>query len=1170
MATSTPEPDTSYSPLNPPTPSGHEHWVGLHASARGLALARAAEGGRLLVVITQDVRSRERLEDELAFYRDPGGPPILTFPDWECLPYDRFSPHPDIVSERLATLAALPHLAGGLVLTAAATLMHYLPPPSHLLGHSFLLRVGDRLDIDRFRERLVQAAYTAVGQVMEAGEFAIRGGLIDLFPMGADTAYRIDLFDDTVESIRTFDPETQRSQATLPEIRVLPAREHPLTADAIQTFRSNYRAAFAGDPRTSLIYREVSEGRSPAGIEYYLPLFFPGVATFVDYLPPHATLVFMEGARAQTEQFEKETAERYEASRGHVDRPILPPDRLFLKAAELKERLGGFSEISLAAEGTGTVRRFATRQPPLLPQESHSLEPYAALLAALDTRARRTLIVAETAGRREALREALTAHGHRPHSFDSWHAFVADREPLGLMSAPLDRGLELDEPPLSVIVESQLYGERAQQRRRRVKTRDPQALLKGLGELRAGDAVVHEDHGVGRYLGLTKLAVSDTENEFLALEYAGGDKLYVPVTDLHLLGRYTGTDPEHAPLHKLGNEAWDKAKRRAEEKARDAAAELLEIYARRAARPGHAFAPRGHEYTRFADAFPFEETPDQTRVIAEVLSDMEGPRPMDRLVCGDVGFGKTEVAMRAAFLAVQDHKQVAVLVPTTLLAQQHYQNFRDRFADLPVEIELLSRFRTHQEIDRALHRLASGGVDIVIGTHRLLQDDVRFQALGLVIVDEEHRFGVRQKERMKALRAHVDILTLTATPLPRTLNMALAGIRDVSLIGTPPQDRLSIKTFVTPWDSALIREACLREVRRGGQVYFLHNDVRSMARREHELRALLPEVDIRVAHGQMPERELERVMLDFYHQRFHVLLCSTIIETGIDVPTANTIIIERADRFGLAQLHQLRGRVGRSHHRAYAYLLTPDPGALTADARKRLDAIASLEDLGVGFALASHDLEIRGAGELLGESQSGQINEVGFGLYSELLERAVATLKTGGGAAGDSALFTRPTDIELHVPALLPENYCPDPHLRLVFYKRIANAASDAELDDLAGELADRFGTPPKTATRLFRLARLRRLARPLGIARIDAGPKGARLQFTPHPALDPGHLIALMQSAPRQYRLDGPHGLRVQAEWTDPDARIEGVMALIKRLRSGVPEADAPPAAPAPARRLL
>ena len=1159
MPMSVPELPTIHSPLNPPAPSGSEHWVGLHASARGLALARAAEAGRLLIVVTQDVRSRERLEDEIAFYRDPNGPPTLTFPDWECLPYDRFSPHPDILSERLATLATLPHLTHGLVLTAAATLMHYLPPASHLLGHSFVLRVGDKLDIERFRERLVQAAYNAVGQVMEAGEFAIRGGLIDLFPMGAGRAYRIDLFDDVVESIRTFDPETQRSQETLREIRVLPAREHPLTTDAVQTFRSNYRAAFAGDPRASLIYREVSEGRSPAGIEYYLPLFFSEVATFVDYLPAHATLVFMEGSRAQTEYFERETAERYEASRGHIERPVLPPDRLFLTAAGLKERLERFPEISLAAEGTGIVRHFATREPPSLPQDTHAPEPYAALLAALAVGTRRTLIVAEAAGRREALRAALTAHGYRPQGFDSWHAFVQDKAPLGLMSAPLDRGLELDEPALRVIVESQLYGERAQQRRRRIKARDQQALIKGLGELHAGDAVVHEDHGVGRYLGLVRLSVSDIENEFLALEYAGGDKLYVPVTDLHLLGRYTGTDPEHAPLHKLGNEAWDKAKRRAEEKARDAAAELLEIYARRAARPGHAFAVRGPEYERFADAFPFEETPDQTRVIAEVLSDMESPRPMDRLVCGDVGFGKTEVAMRAAFLAVQDHKQVAVLVPTTLLAQQHYQNFRDRFADLPVEIDLLSRFRTHQEIGEALRRLESGRIDIVIGTHRLLQEDVHFQALGLVIVDEEHRFGVRQKERMKALRAHVDILTLTATPLPRTLNMALAGIRDVSLIGTPPQDRLSIKTFVTPWDTALIREACLREVRRGGQVYFLHNDVRSMARREHELKTLLPETDIRTAHGQMPERELERVMLDFYHQRFHILLCSTIIETGIDVPTANTIIIERADRFGLAQLHQLRGRVGRSRHRAYAYLLTPDPGALTADARKRLDAIASLEDLGVGFALASHDLEIRGAGELLGESQSGQINEVGFSLYSELLERAVATLKAGREGLGDSALFTRPTDIELHVPALLPEDYCPDPHQRLVFYKRITSAASEEELDDLVGELTDRFGTLPKAATRLFRLARLRRLARPLGIVRIDAGPKGARLQFTPNPALDPAELIALMQSAPRQYRLDGPNGLRIQAEWTDPDVRIDGIMALITRLGSGAQPTKTP-----------
>jgi len=1139
------------SPLKPPASSGPEHWVGLHAGARGLALARAAEGAQLLVVVTQDVRARERLEDELRFYLEPKGAPLLTFPDWECLPYDSFSPHPDIVSERLATLAALTHLQNGLVLVAAQTLMHYLPPATHLLGQSFLLKVGDRLDIDPFRERLVGAAYHAVGQVMEPGEFAIRGGLIDLFPMGAGSAFRIDLFDNTIESIRTFDPETQRSQDVIPEIRILPAREHPLTEESIQRFRSRYRTHFAGDPRASIIYREISEGRSPPGIEYYLPLFFEEMASFFDYLPAHARIVLGEGARTQIESFWAETHERYEAARGHIERPALNPEHLFLKASELYARATPFETLTLGAGDTGREIHFATHEPPILPLNDHAQEPYDALLLALKRPNRRTLIVAETSGRRESLRNTLTAHGHRPQSFDSWSAFIKSSDILGLMSAPLDRGLELDSPPISVIVESQLYGERVQQRRRRVKSRDQQNILRGLSELKEGDPVVHEDHGVGRYLGLVKLAVSDIESEFLALSYAGGDRLYVPVTDLHLLSRYTGTDPEHAPLHKLGNEGWDKAKRRALEKVRDAAAELLEIYARRAANPGYAFAPRNLEYARFSEAFPFEETPDQTRVIAEVLCDMESPRPMDRLVCGDVGFGKTEVAMRATFLAVQDHKQVAVLVPTTLLAQQHYQNFRDRFADLPVEIELLSRFRTRPEIEQGITRIEKGQVDIVIGTHRLLQDDVRFHALGLVIIDEEHRFGVRQKERMKALRAHVDILTLTATPLPRTLNMALAGLRDVSLIGTPPQDRLSIKTFVTPWDSALIREACLREMRRGGQVYFLHNDVRSMTRREQDLKTLLPEMDIRIAHGQMPERDLERVMLDFYHQRFHVLLCSTIIETGIDVPTANTIIIERADRMGLAQLHQLRGRVGRSRHRAYAYLLTPDPAALTADARKRLDAIASLEDLGVGFTLASHDLEIRGAGELLGESQSGQINEVGFTLYSELLERAVATLKAGG-QTDEATLFSRPTDIDLHVAALLPEEYCPDPHLRLVFYKRIANAPTNSALDDLAGEITDRFGAPPKPVIRLFQLARLRKMAQALGMTRIDAGPKGARIQFSAKPLVDPGVLIKLMQSAPNRYRLDGPHGLRIQDDWASPEARIEGVVGIVRHLSQG------------------
>ncbi|MHB1565370.1 MAG: transcription-repair coupling factor [Acidiferrobacter sp.] len=1147
--------DSLCSPLAPPPNGQHELWRGLHASARSLALAQAAARGRLFVIITPDVRTRERFEDELRFYTATDGPAVLTFPDWECLPYDAFSPHPDIVSARLATLATLPHLTAGLVLLAAPTLMYRLPPPAHLLGQSFLLKSGDRLDIGAFRERLVRAAYSAVGQVSEAGEFAIRGGIIDILPMGASTAFRIDLFDDVIESIRTFDPDNQRSMEVVKEIRVLPAREHPLTAEAIQTFRAAYRATFAGDPRTSPIYRDVSDGLSPAGIESYLPLFFHETATLFDYLPKRAVLTFVDNARTHAQAFAAEVHERYEVCRHNLERPALAPDRLFLGEQELAIVTRGFDQITIGQEGLGTVRDFAGRPPPTLALDAHSDRPYHALLDYLRQHTGRVLLVAETPGRREALRALLAANQLVARPLEHWPAFVTGSEPLGLMSAPLDRGLELDKPRLSVIVESQLYGERAQQRRRREKPRDQHAILRSLGELKVHDPVVHEDHGVGRYLGLIRLRVSDAESEFLALEYAGGDKLYLPVADLHLIARYTGTDPDHAPLHKLGHEAWEKAKRRAEEKARDAAAELLEIHARRAARPGYAFAKRDQNYEQFAAAFPFEETPDQTRVIHEVLTDMESARPMDRLVCGDVGFGKTEVAMRAAFLAIHDHRQVAVLVPTTLLAQQHYQNFRDRFADLPVEIELLSRFRSRTEIEQTLVRLLAGHIDIVIGTHRLLQQDVRFKNLGLVIIDEEHRFGVRQKEQMKALRAHVDILTLTATPLPRTLNMAMAGLRDVSLIGTPPQDRLSIKTFVTDWQDALIREACLREMRRGGQVYFLHNDVRSMARREQSLKELLPEADVRIAHGQMPERDLERVMLDFYHQRFHILLCSTIIETGIDVPTANTIIIERADRFGLAQLHQLRGRVGRSHHRAYAYLLVPETGALSGDARKRLDAITSLEDLGVGFALASHDLEIRGAGELLGESQSGQIDEIGFTLYGELLERAVATLKAGG-VLDDAPLSTRVTDIDLHVAALLPEDYCPDPHMRLVFYKRIANAVTDTDINDLASELIDRFGPPPRSAERLFRIAHLRRRARALGITRIEAGPKGARIEFVMTPNIDIGALIALIQSDARHFRLDGPQRLRISGDWPEPDLRVDAVFALIERLAATRPTA--------------
>jgi transcription-repair coupling factor (superfamily II helicase) len=1077
----------------------------------------------------------------------------VQFPDRECLPYDAFSPHPDIVSTRLEALYRLPQFSRGVILTSIATIMHRLPPQEFVTGHSFFLHVGDRLDIDALRERLARVGYHVVFQVMEPGEVAIRGGLVDIFPAGSTNPFRIDLFDDQVESIREFDPQTQRSGRHLTEIRLLPNREFPLTPESIQRFRQAFRARFEGDPQKSSLYRSISEGNAPGGIEYYLPFFFERSNSFFDYLPKNTTLVLDVGATESVSGFENEIHIRYEDLRHNLERPLLPPKELFLSVDEFLRKAAAHPRVTLAGLDTqpngATVAQFNTRPPAQLPVDHKASSPYAAFFFYLNDYAGRILIVAETAGRRETLRSLLYEHGLRPIDVGGWNEFLQSELKLGLTIAELEKGVVLEDPAIAVVTESQLYGERAAQRRRRLAAaRDSDTILRSLAEVKPGDPVVHEEYGVGRYLGLQTLDVGDGPVEFMTLEYAGADKLYVPVLSLHLISRYTGVDPEHAPLHKLGGDAWEKTKQRARQKAYDAAAELLEVHALRAGRQGHAFTARDDNYQAFADAFPFEETPDQMRAIDEVIRDMESKQPMDRLVCGDVGFGKTEVALRAAFVAVHDGKQVAVLVPTTLLANQHYQNFQDRFAGLPYRIELLSRFRSAKEMDKAMADLKDGKVDVVIGTHRLLQDDVRFHNLGLVILDEEHRFGVRQKERLKKLRAEVDILTLTATPIPRTLNMALAGLREISLITQAPEGRLAVKTFISQWDKSVIREAILREIRRGGQVYYLHNEVRTIERTAEVLKELAPEAEIRIAHGQLSEHELERIMLDFYHQRFNVLLCSTIIESGIDVPSANTMLIERADKFGLAQLHQLRGRVGRSHHRAYCYLLVPDGNAMTQDARKRLEAIASLEELGAGFMLASHDLEIRGAGELLGESQSGVIDEVGFTLYSELLERAVRTLKAGGNIEQDSA-GTTGCEIDLHAPALLPEDYLPDVHLRLVLYKRIAGAKNAEELLALKEEIIDRFGNLPPATERLFRAAELKIAAAPLGIRKIDAGPKGARIEFISKPNVDPATLIALLQSAPRRYRLEGSTRLRIVEDMPEPEDRIKVLGIVIARL---------------------
>jgi transcription-repair coupling factor (superfamily II helicase) len=1145
------------SPLDPPLPDARRprlRWSRLYGSAAGAAIAAAARRhSGLLLVLTPDTPTATRLEEEIRFFGpDAGEVPVLHFPDWETLPYDPFSPHQDIVSERLATLHRLGSLERGVLVAPVGTLMVRLPPRSFLDAHSLVLERGQRFDVEAMRRRLEASGYRVVGQVQEHGELAVRGSLFDLFPMGSPLPYRIDLFDEEVETLRTFDPETQRSVETVDSVRLLPAREFPLDELAVTRFRKAWRRHFEGDPSASPIYRDVSSGLAPPGIEYYLPLFFEETATLFDYLPAGCLAVVMDQVLEAGEAFWGEAGERWEQRRHDRERPLLPPAQLFLQAHEVFAAVGRFPQVQVGhfeEDASGAVN-FASRAPTALPIDARAPDPLATVKRFLDDFHGRVLLAAETSGRRETLLETFAAQGLRPEAVQGWEGFLDAEAELCITVAALEAGLHLDSPPLAVVTEGQLFGERAMQRRRRARpSRDAEAVIRDLTELSVGTPVVHEDHGVGRYLGLTTLTTGEAQTEFLALEYAGGDKLYVPVSSLHLISRYSGADVEHAPLHKLGSGQWQKAKRKAAEKVHDVAAELLEIQARREARKGHAFALDDAGYRAFAQAFPFEETPDQQAAIDQVLADLRAPRPMDRLVCGDVGFGKTEVAMRAAFVAIQDGRQVAVLVPTTLLAQQHDQNFRDRFADWPVRIEQLSRFRGKKEQEAVLRDLAAGRVDIVIGTHKLLQGEVRFKNLGLAVIDEEHRFGVRHKEQLKALRAEVDVLTLTATPIPRTLNMAMSGMRDLSLIATAPARRLSVKTFIQEWNGRTLREACLRELKRGGQVFFLHNEVENIQRIARELEELVPEARVSIAHGQMRERDLEQVMLDFYHRRFNVLVCTTIIETGIDVPNANTIIINRADRFGLAQLHQLRGRVGRSHHRAYAYLVVPPKRAMTPDAVKRLEAIESLEDLGIGFTLATHDLEIRGAGELLGKEQSGQISEVGFSLYTELLERAVAALRAGRAPELDRPL-EHGAEVDLHVPALIPEDYLPDVHTRLIMYKRIASAPTTDALRELKVEMIDRFGLLPDPVQALFRTTEVKLLANPLGVRKIDLGARGGRILFAEQPRVDPAALIQLIQSRPEEYRMEGGDRLRLVMDLPDLDSRVRALATLFDDLR--------------------
>ncbi|XFC38244.1 transcription-repair coupling factor [Stenotrophomonas indicatrix] len=1107
-----------------------------------------------VLVVARDNHGANQIEADLhtLLGGDPSLP-VVAFPDWETLPYDRFSPHPDIISQRLSALHRLPTLKRGLVVVPVQTLLQQLAPRSYVIGGSFNLEVGQRLDLEAEKRRLESAGYRNVPQVMDPGDFAVRGGLLDVYPMGADEPLRVELLDEDIDSIRAFDPESQRSLDKVEAVHMLPGREVPMDDASIARVLATLRERFDVDTRRSSLYQDLKSGLAPAGIEYYLPLFFERTATLFDYLPAGSLPVVCVGAAEAAETFWTQTGERYEQRRHDVERPLLPPSALYLSPDLLRERLNDAPRIEVwAADHARIAEAHALGDQPLPPLPVAAREAPAgdALKSFLGHYPGRVLIAADSPGRREALLEVLLAAELKPPVVADLLSFLASDERFAIAVAPLEDGFALDAPHIAVLTERQLFPERAgSTRRTRRAGREPEAIIRDLGELTEGAPIVHEDHGVGRYRGLIAMDVGGMPGEFLEIEYAKGDRLYVPVAQLHLISRYSGASAETAPLHSLGGEQWSKAKRKAAEKVRDVAAELLEIQARRQARAGLALQVDRAMYEPFAAGFPFEETPDQLAAIDATLRDLASSQPMDRVVCGDVGFGKTEVAVRAAFAAASAGKQVAVLVPTTLLAEQHYRNFRDRFADYPMKVEVLSRFKSAKEIKAELEKVAAGTIDVIVGTHRLLQPDVKFKDLGMVVVDEEQRFGVRQKEALKALRANVHLLTLTATPIPRTLNMAMAGLRDLSIIATPPPNRLAVQTFITQWDNALLREAFQRELARGGQLYFLHNDVESIGRMQRELSELVPEARIGIAHGQMPERELEKVMLDFQKQRFNVLLSTTIIESGIDIPNANTIIINRADRFGLAQLHQLRGRVGRSHHRAYAYLVVPDRRSITPDAEKRLEAIASMDELGAGFTLATHDLEIRGAGELLGEDQSGQMAEVGFSLYTELLERAVRSIKQGHLPDIDAGEEVRGAEVELHVPALIPDDYLPDVHTRLTLYKRISSARDSDALRELQVEMIDRFGLLPDAAKNLFAIAELKLQASTLGIRKLDLGENGGRIVFESKPNIDPMAVIQLIQKQPNLYAMDGPDKLRVKHPLPLPEDRFNAARALLLTL---------------------
>jgi transcription-repair coupling factor (superfamily II helicase) len=1138
--------------FEPPLPQNSKacYWQTLNGTAASLAISNAAanSAGPLLVVC-EDNEAATRLKRELRYFcKTRENLKVFSLPDWETLPYDNFSPHQDIISDRLRTLYKLPQLQSGILVVSITSLMHKLPPRAYIAGNSFDLKIGQLLDINGIRQQLIKAGYQSVNSVYEHGEFAVRGSIIDIFPMGSLQPFRIDLFDDEIETLRNFDPETQLSNQQVDEIRLLPGREFPLDAKGITSFRGKFRELFDTDVRQCPIYQDVSDGISSPGLEYYLELFFDGLSSLFDYLPASTTCCKIGDLNQAGEKFWQDIRSRYEDRQIDRYRPILSPDQIFIPIDFVQAALKRYPQIEF--KDSAAAADFKTAQLPDLSSNSKLATPFSSIQNFIVESDQRVLFCAESAGRRETLLDRLKPVDIFPRIFDHCQDFLHSDAAIGITIAPLDDGLWLQQEKLVLVTEAQLFGNRIAQRRRRQRTQsNTDFIIKSLTELHLNDAVVHFDHGIGRYRGLQTITTDGQSTEFLTLEYANQAKLYVPVASLHLISRYSGADQETAPLNHLGTDQWQKTKRKAAEKIRDVAAELLDIYSQREAKKGFKYQCDAVEYEQFSASFPFEETADQSTAIEAVIDDMTNGRAMDRLVCGDVGFGKTEVAMRAAFVAVQNNKQVALLVPTTLLAQQHYESFKDRFADWPFVVDVISRFKSTGEQNQTLKNVSAGKVDILIGTHKLLHTDIDYHNLGLLIIDEEHRFGVRQKEKLKSLRANVDILTLTATPIPRTLNMALSGIRDLSLIVTPPAGRLSVKTFVRGKQDSLVKEAVSRELMRGGQVFYLHNEVKTIDSAAEHLQEINPQARICIAHGQMPERELEKVMADFYHKRYNILVCTTIIETGIDIPNANTILINRADKFGLAQLHQLRGRVGRSHHQAYAYLLLPSHGKLNVDARKRIEAIQAATTLGAGFTLASHDLEIRGAGELLGDEQSGHMQKIGFSLYTEMLEAAVAAIKAGRIPSPDLDL-DKSIEVNLRIPALIPEDYLPDVHTRLIMYKRISGSVDIDDLRELQVEMIDRFGLLPDQLKLLFQLTQLKLKAMAFGIKKIDANVSSGRIEFGPHTEVDPLSIVQLIQTQPQQYKLGSANQLQFVHACSEAQEKLQFIDQLLGKLK--------------------